>query len=168
MTQVLGLFKEDEAAAAATITLQEAGYTNEQFNILTGSPYPEGAFGEKESSHRLYVFPFIGALLGFSVALLLTTATQAAFPLVVGGKPILSIPPMIIIAYEGTMLGAILFTVLGIFFESRIPNLKAGLYDPRITEGYVGIIMDVSIETVDSVEKIFRGAGAEDVIQKSS
>ena len=56
----------------------------------------------------------------------------------------------------------------GIFFESRIPNLKAGLYDPRITEGYVGIIMDVSIETVDSVEKIFRGAGAEDVIQKNS
>ncbi len=165
MANILALFKEEEEAANATEALQQAGYPNDNFEILTGSPYPDGTFGEREAKHRLYVFPFMGALLGFSVALLLTMATQAAYPLVTGGKPILSIPPMIIIAYEGTMLGAILFTVLGIFFESRIPNLRAGLYDPRITEGYIGITVKCAEERVNAVDQLFRHAGAEDVIK---
>ena len=48
---------------------------------------------------------------------------------------------MAIITYEGTMLGAIIFTVLGIIFESRLPRPKLGLYDERITAGYVGILV---------------------------
>ena len=166
MTQMLALFKEEEAAANATEALQGAGHSNETFDILTGSPYPEGAFGEMEPKHRLYVFPLMGAITGFSVGLLLMTATQAAFPLVVGGKPILSIPAMLIPMYEGTMLGAILFTVAGIIFESRLPNLKGGLYDPRITEGYIGITMRVPAETAPSVEQILKQAGADDILQR--
>ena len=61
MAHMLALFKEDEAAASATEALQQAGYTNENFEILTGSPYPEGSFGERVAKHRLYVFPFLGA-----------------------------------------------------------------------------------------------------------
>ncbi|MCL0044001.1 DUF3341 domain-containing protein [Dehalococcoidia bacterium] len=167
MAQMLGLFKQDEEAVSATDALEQAGYTNENYEILTGSPYPEGSFGERETKHRLYVYPFLGALLGLSIGLLLTGATQAAWPLITGGKPILSIPPMIIISYEGMMLGAILFTVLGIFFESRLPNLRAGLYDPRITEGYVGITVECGEERVNAVDQLFRRAGAEDVLTKA-
>lgn len=166
MAYMLGLFKEENADAAANATeaLEQAGYTNENFEILTGSPFPEGAFGEREPKHKLYVFPFMGALLGLSVALLLTSATQAAYPLVVGGKPILSLPAMTIIAYEGTMLGAILFTVLGIFFESRIPNPNAGIYDTRITEGYIGITVEVSEDRLNATQQLFQRSGAEDVV----
>jgi len=167
MAQMLALFKEDEAAASATEALEQAGYANDNFEILTGSPYPEGAFGEREAKHRLYVFPFMGAVFGFSLAIAWTTWTQAAYPLVTGGKPILSIPPMIIIAYEWTLLFAIIFTIVGIFFESRIPNLKAGIYDPRITEGYIGITVEVAEERVNSVDQLFRRAGADDVLTRS-
>ena len=167
MTQMLGLFKEAEKAAAATEALEQSGYGSDNFDILTGSPYPEGAFGEREVKHRLYVFPFIGAILGISTALLLTVGTQLAYPMVTGGKPILSIPTMLIIAYEGTMLGAILFTVLGIFFESRIPNPRAGIFDPRITEGYIGITLECSEDRVNSVEKLLKRAGADDVLQET-
>ena len=167
MSHMLGLFTQAEATASATEALEQAGYSNENFEILTGAPYPEGSFGEREAKHKLYVYPFVGALLGFSVAMLLTGATQAAYPLVTGGKPILSLPAMIIIGYEGTMLGAILFTVLGIFFESRLPNLRAGIYDPRITEGYLGITVEVPEDRVNAVDQLFRRAGAEDVITES-
>ena len=166
MVQMLALFKEDEAAANATEALEQAGYNNENFEILTGSPYPEGAFGEREAKHRLYVFPFMGAAFGFSLAIAWTTWTQAAYPLVTGGKPILSLPPMFIIAYEWTLLFAIIFTIVGIFFESRIPNLKAGIYDPRITEGHVGITVQVAEERVNSVDQLFRRAGADDVLTR--
>ena len=166
MAYMLGLFKEEnaEAAANATEALEQAGYDNENFEILTGSPFPEGAFGEREANHKLYVFPFMGAILGLSVAILLTSATQSAYPLIVGGKPILSLPAMTIIAYEGMMLGAILFTVLGIIFESRLPNLNAGIYDPRITEGYIGITLRVEEDRINSVEQLFQRTGAEDII----
>ena len=62
------------------------------------------------------------------------------------------------------MLGAILFTVLGIFFESRLPNLNAGIYDPRITEGYIGITLKVDEDRINSVEQLFQRSGAEDII----
>jgi hypothetical protein len=125
----LGLFREADAAANAVSRLHEAGVSPRDLDVLTGNPYPEGAFGERHEPHRLYVFPFVGAFCGFAVALLLTVGTQLSYPMVTGGKPILAIPPMLVIMYEGTMLGAILFTVLGIIFESRLPRFGTGLYD---------------------------------------
>ena len=55
--QVLGLFVDAQEAADATDRLQEAGFAADDYEILTGSPYPEGAFGEHVPKHRLYAFP---------------------------------------------------------------------------------------------------------------
>ena len=80
-----------------------------------------------------------------------------------GGKPLLSIPPMAIIMYEGTMLGAILFTVFGIIFESRLPRLFMGAYDTRITEGYIGLAITTSEDRTGAAEETLKKAGAEEV-----
>jgi len=160
---ILGLFNDANAAADAGDGLRSAGVSDNDFDFLTDAPYPEGAFGEREEKHKVYVFPFIGALLGLTSALLLTTMTQVAYPMVTGGKPIISLPPMAVISYEGTMLGAILFTVLGIIFESRLPNLKKGLYDTRITEGYIGVLVNAEQTQHDRVANVLNQAGAVDV-----
>ncbi len=162
-TGVLGLYSDANYAAEAGDSLQRMGIDDGDYDFLTGAPYPEGAFGEKESSHRLYVFPFVGALCGLTAGILLTSMTQMAYPLVTGGKPILSLPPMAIVTYEGTMLGAILFTVLGILFESRLPRPSLGLYDDRITEGYIGVLVECEPEQVERVEQVLTQAGAEDI-----
>jgi hypothetical protein len=132
--------------------------------VLTDTPYPEGAFGEQHVQHRLYVFPLIGAACGFAVGLLLTIGSQIDYPLITGGKPILSIPPMFNVMYEGTMLGAIIFTVLGIIFESRLPWFGGAPYDPRISSGMIGVLA-AAAGNVDVVERIFRQAGAVDVVR---
>src|SRR3990167_5958415 len=106
---VLGLFRDPEQVAQAMDTLRSAGFASRDLKTLTDTPYPDGAFGEEPEKHRLYVFPFIGAACGFSMGLLITIATQLAYPMITGGKPLLSIPPMINVMYEGTMLGAIMF-----------------------------------------------------------
>ena len=160
---VLGLYQDAEYAAEAGDALQAQGLTNEDYDFLTGAPYPEGAFGERHNSHRLYVFPFVGALCGLTAGILLTSMTQMAYPLVTGGKPILSLPPMAIVTYEGTMLGAILFTVLGIIFESRLPRPRMGLYDDRITQGYIGVLVTCDEGQVEGVERALAQAGAADV-----
>ena len=158
---LLGLFREVDEAVNAADNLKDQGVT--EFQVLSGSPYPEGTFGEPPSPHKLYVFPLIGAALGLSVALLLTAGTQLAYPLVTGGKPILALPPMFIVSYEGTMLGAVLFTILGVIFESRLPRMGTGLYDARITEGYIGIAVAVAEEQVEQVRGAFQSANAVDV-----
>ncbi len=165
---VLGLFREPEAAAKAVESLQANGFGENEYEVLTGTPYPEGAFGEKPVKHRLYVFPFIGGISGLSVALLLTIGTQVTQPLVTGGKPILSLPPMAIISYEGMMLGAIIFTVLGIIFESRLPRPAMGLYDRRISEGFVGVLVSCEEDRLGAAERALRDAGANDMKHDTS
>lgn len=160
---VLGLYENAENAAEAGDALKEAGLSNEEFDFLTGTPYPEGAFGERHSRHRLYVFPLAGAICGLTAGILLTSMTQMAYPLVTGGKPILSLPPMAIISYEATLLGAILFTVIGIIFESRLPRLKLGLYDDRITDGMIGVLVECEDAQTPRVEQVLTQAGAVEV-----
>jgi hypothetical protein len=70
---------------------------------------------------------------------------------------------MFIIAYEGTMLGAILSTIIGVIFESRLPRAKLGLYDPRITEGYIGLVVVAPDGDTDRVDALFKAANATDV-----
>ena len=160
---VLGLFSDEDSAADAMDALKEGGFAQKECEILTGVPYPEGTFGEAEPVHKLYRFPLVGAASGFIIGILLTVGTQLAYPLVTGGKPILSIPPMAIVIYEGTMLGAIIFTVVGIIFESRLPRLFMGAYDTRITEGFIGVAVTTTQEKVTRAEDLLRGAGAEDI-----
>ncbi|MCL6650113.1 MAG: DUF3341 domain-containing protein, partial [Chloroflexi bacterium] len=79
------------------------------------------------------------------------------------------VPPMVIITYEGTMLGAIIFTILGTLFESRLPNLTGGVYDPRImTEGYIGVVVNGPPERLSQAETIFQSVGAEDVVREAA
>ncbi len=160
---VLGLFQDENVVADTLDSLKAAGYAPAEYEVLTGTPYPEGTFGEAQPVHKLYRFPLIGAACGFIIGLVLTAGTQLAFPLVTGGKPILSIPPMAIIMYEGTMLGAILFTIAGIIFESRLPRLFMGAYDTRITEGYIGVAVTTEDSKVGKAEDLLKKAGALDI-----
>jgi hypothetical protein len=163
----LGLYAEPASAARAVGALRQAGFAQQDVDILTDTPYPEGAFGEAHTRHRLFVFPLIGAACGFAVGLLLTVGTQIDYPLVTGGRPILSIPPMINVMYEGTMLGAIIFTVLGIIFESRLPWFGQAPYDPRISEGYIGVLVASAPARLDAAEQALRQAGAADIVREA-
>ncbi len=160
---VLGLFDDPETAASATSELKQADFSGHDFDILSSAPFPEGAFGEEPRHHRLFVFPLIGALSGLSMGVLITAGTQLSYPLVTGGKPILSIPPMMVIIYEGTMLGAIIFTVLGVLFESRLPRMGPTVYDPRITDGYIGVLVRGAEDKVERAAEIMRRFGAVDI-----
>lgn len=163
---VLGLYPDLDSAVAGVDAINEIGFTRGDFEVLSHAPYPEGTFGEEESMHRLGLWPLMGAVCGFAVGLLITGGTQMAYPLVTGGKPLFSIPPMIIIMYEGTLLAAVLFTVIGVLFESRLPRLggPGALHDERISYGYIGILLTAPEERAEEAAVAMRTAGAEDVI----
>ncbi len=163
-TSILGLFQRPEPAADAMDGLKEAGFDLGTFDVLTGTPYPEGAFGEHVPQHRLFRFPAFGAIIGFTLSVFLTSVTQLAYPMVTGGKPILSIFAMLIIMYEMTMLAGVIATVIGIVFESRLPNMKPGIYDTRITEGWIGVVITFDDDSkVADAERVLNGAGAVEI-----
>lgn len=163
---VLGLYSEALSAADAVVSLRDAGFDDRNFEVLTDTPYPPGAFGEGPARNRLWVFPLVGAACGLVVGLLLTIGTQLAYPLDTGGKPILAIPPTFIILYEGTLLGAIIMTIVGFVFEARLPRGALGLYDPRISEGWIGVLVAVGEDQVGRAEEALRSAGPEDVVRQ--
>ena len=162
---LLALYREPEDVVRALDALRAAGFSGRDLEVLSDSPYPDGAFGEEPERHHLYAFSLVGALAGLAVGLLLTIGTQLSYPLVTGGKPILSIPPMINVIFEGTMLGAIVFTVLGVLFESRLPRLGQLPYDARISEGYLGVVVTRADGRLDAAERALRAAGAVDVVK---
>ena len=160
---ILGLYADADAAANAMAALQAAGFRSPELEVLTDSPYPEGAFGEREVHHHLFTFSVVGAVCGFVVGLLVVIGVQIAYPEVQGGKPLLSIPPMINVLYESTLLGAIVVTVVGVIFESRLPDFSGDPYDPRISEGYVGVLVH---RPGHGAEDLLRQNGAVDIVVK--
>ena len=167
---LLGVFADVDSAAEGARRLKSAGFTNDDYEVLTGNPYPEGAFGEHVKRDKLFVFPIVGGLIGFSIAILFTAGTQTAFPIVTGGKPILAIPAMLIIAYEFSLLFAMIFTVMGVFFESRLPRTTGAgpVYDTRITLGYIGLLANVEEGRVQAAQQAFQDGGAADVVRETA
>ena len=101
------------SAYAAAI---EEGLDANELEVLSNVPI-EGFDGPKS---RVLVYALGGALLGGLTVFLLATESAKAYPLVTGGMPIVAGPAVGLVTYEGTALGAILATVLGVLWEGRI------------------------------------------------
>lgn len=162
---VMGLFDAPEPVAEARVRLRDRGFAEEaQLEVLTDAPYPVGAFGEEPPRHHLAVFIVGGGVFGVVLGLLLTVGTQLSYPLVTGGKPILAIPPMVNVIFETMMLFAIVFGFFGVLLESRLLTARGGVYDPRISEGLIGLAISGRNDRRDDAIAILRAAGAVDVV----
>jgi len=162
---VLGVFAELDAAVEAVERLRKAGLRN----ITAFSPMPshdlEHALHAPESPVRL--FTLVGGLTGAATGFALPTWTSLDWPLVTGGKPILSIPPMLIIAFELGILFGALSTVAGLFINARLPRARTQVvYDPQFSQGHFGIFVSANGKGAEA-SKIFQDAGAVSVRDKT-
>ena len=129
----------------------------EGFDVKAYAPYPdhhiEHALGYGQSPVR--VWALVGGLTGAATGLAFTMWTSMDWPLVVGGKPIVSIPPYVIIIFELTVLFGALSTIIGLFVLSRLPNLKpAVIYDPEFTAGRYGVYVEADGGRLDEARSI--------------
>jgi len=134
--------------------------------IRTISPVPlpevDGILGSKPSPVRM--FTLAGGLLGFVAGWALTIGSVEHYPLIVGGKPLLSLTPFGVIAYICTILFGALFTVAGMLLNARLPRIQVGrAYDPRLTGNRFGLQILCRSEEIDRVKSMLLAAGAEEV-----
>src|SRR5581483_1594285 len=100
--------------------------------------------------------------------LLLVIGTQLYYPLVTGGKPIVSIPPILNILFEGVMLGAITFTFFGFLFEARLSGVGRIPWDKRISDGYIGVAVLRAEGREGAAKAALLEAGAVDIVESES
>jgi hypothetical protein len=157
---LLGIYGNPRQAAAAVTALHAGGFAE----VEAYSPTPEHALedavgGEASTVHR---FVLIGGLLGCFVGFALPIYTVLEWPLITGGKALISIPPFVIIAFELTILCAALGGVLGFLVLVGMPRLRrTGLYDTRFTEDRYGVQVACARDRVGAAEAILTAHGAE-------
>jgi len=104
--------------------LVNQGTPTDKLDVITPIPVPqtETILRKKESPLRL--FTLAGALTGMSAGFALTIFTVIDWPLITGGKPLISIPPFIVIAFALTILLGSLASFAGFLILSKLPSLK--------------------------------------------
>jgi len=162
---VLGIFGEVDATALAIERLREAGLRD--MTVFTPVPRHEleHALHEPESPVRL--FTLVGGLTGAATGFALAIWTSLDWPLITGGKPIISLPAFVVIAFELSILFGALSTVVGLFINARLPRARRNVvYDPSFSAGKFGIFVAATDARISEAAGILRECGAEEVRER--
>jgi hypothetical protein len=162
-TGVLGVFPHLDTASHAVETLRGHGYP-----LTVYSPTPrhelEEALDAPESAVR--IFTLMGAFTGTAAGAALAVWMSLDWPLITGGKEIVSLPAFTVIMFELTVLIGALSTVAGLFLTGRLPRIgkSEAMYIPAFTSNRFGVFVHVAPEHYDEVRAIMSDSGSEEVL----
>jgi hypothetical protein len=163
VTGLVGSFRHVDSLLEAIEQVRAAGYRD----LQALSPVPHHAIDEalEKPPSPVRYFTLIGCLLGCLTGFTLTIATSLYYPLITGGKPIVSIPPFLVIVFELTILFGGLLTLGGMLLNARLP--KVGIepaYSPRFSGDQFGLWVRCSDKDYDAVTALLKRAGAEEIL----
>ncbi len=157
---LLAAYRELDAATDAISSLKENGYAD--YTVYAPAPIPElaDAVGHKVSPVRLWTL--FGGLTGCVAGFAMTLWMSYDYPVVVGGKPLGSVIPYVVIGFELTILIGALSTLAGLAFHTWRTNQRAP-YDGRFSDDQIGIYVPCPVERRPAVEDLLKTAGATEV-----
>ena len=128
-SNALGLFGAPAQALAAAGKLKDEGFAH--LDLITPIPLHgvDEVLGKKRSVIKR--FTLFGAIFGGLGGFTLAAGTAVLFVHPTGGRPVITIPPFLIIGYEMTIMFGILATVLGFLISSRLPAIRDRVYVPE-------------------------------------
>ncbi len=151
---LFALFEHLDTTIDACKALRNAGYKG----FRAFAPLPEHQLledGLALTDSPVRVFTLAGGLTGAATGFAFTSWTSMDWPLVTGGKPILSIPAYVVIAFECAILFGALATVIGLFVNARLPNFRPMVaYHPECSRGSFGVYVAVPASRADEVRDI--------------
>jgi Alternative complex III, ActD subunit len=171
MNAIYGLYPDPDSAQRALNALEqsqgELGFNDRDIAVLSGEPYEEYGFGQRDNVTRMPWIAVLGGLAGGLSGWWFVSFTQKDYPMISGGMHLVTKWPNGIITYELTMLGAILATLITLLIAARIPDWSGHkLSDPAISNGKILIgVTNPPAGARDELEKRLRAAGAE-VVKK--
>src|SRR5204862_5802887 len=129
---IVGVFAHVDTTVRALEELKAKGY----HDLTVYTPVPvheiEEVLERDRPVSRVRLFTLIGGLTGMASGFLLTIWSSLQWGLTTGGKPVASIPPFLVTAFELTILFGGIATVLGMALLGRPPRLTPRpSFDPR-------------------------------------
>ncbi|HXG43847.1 MAG TPA: DUF3341 domain-containing protein [Gemmatimonadales bacterium] len=158
---VLGAFRHLDAACDAIRALRASG--RRDFTVYSAAPNHEleEALGYGVSPVRL--FTLVGGATGIAAGVGMTFWMSLDWPLVVGGKPIATVPPYVVFMFELMVLLGALSTIVGLVILSLTRPTRGLAYDPSFSDDRIGIFVPAGGEQAREIERMLREAGAEEV-----
>lgn len=135
-------FDTPEAFLAALRAQRDNGVARRRLRVRM--PYPVEQAEELLIGRpsRMRYFALAGGLGGFGGGFLLALLTSVDWPLVTGGKPIISVPPFLLIGYLMTILFGSLVSFAGFLWLARLPDPGPLIEDRPFDSRFVLIIDD--------------------------
>lgn len=159
---VIGFYADFPSLIAATRAARAQGCG--EIRTISPVPLPEvdEILGSQPSPVRR--FALAGGLTGFVVGWALTIGSVYHYPLIVGGKPLISLTPFGVVAYICTILFGALFTVAGMLINARLPRIQVGRgYDSRLTGNRLGLQIICAEGDIEKLRRRLAESGAEEV-----
>lgn len=157
MSGVLGIFLDEAArdAAAARLGPRAPAPT-------AVSPVPP--HDDRPSPIRF--FTLAGAIAGGAAGFGLSAYASTKWGMVVSAKPLVAIPPFLVVAFECAILFGALATALGVLLLAFLPSLfeHRGLpawFDPRLTADRWGLFVPCAAAEAAAIERALSASGAE-------
>lgn len=166
VSPIKAVYEHMDALLEGIHQLKKAGVKD----MIVLSPCPrheiEEAVYEGEPSPVRW-FTLFGTLFGAVMAFSLMTMTHANWPMILpGGKPVVSIPPFLVVTFEGTILWGSLLTFIGLMVMCRLPsfNLPKAVEDGRFTSDCFGIVIEnIYAHDASKVKALLATSGATEV-----
>jgi hypothetical protein len=162
-TTLLALFEEVEPAAEGIQRLHKLGLADDRIQVISGVPVMARALGRPKQRSKIPLLALAGAIGGFLLGLFFAFGTPALFAVHVGGQPTLPIPPGIIVITELTLLGLLVFTFLGVFFESYLPAFGPLDYVAGVSDGKIAVLVTCQTDEKKKYVEALTASGAESV-----
>ena len=122
--------------------LVEGGTPPARLRVLMPFEVPEAEALLGHRPDRLRFFALGGAVSGFGGGLALTVYSAVSWPIVVGGKPVVSLPPFLLIGYLLTILFGSLGAFAGFLLLARMPSPRGLAPDAEVPDRFVIVVGD--------------------------
>lgn len=156
---VTGLFKTQKETLAAIEKIQRQGWQVTEVHSPIPSSAINQALGRKKS--KVGWFTLTGGIIGFFSGFALAVFTATRWNLIVSGKPIISWIPFFVIAFECTILFAVLGNVLGVLTQVGLPEKDYEKnYAPECSGDLYGIEVASTLADVDSLRDLLHRSGS--------
>ena len=142
MSRLHALFDNPAQARAALERLAADSTSADAIEIRSSVPLGHDVVpGADKFRSRAPLFAVLGGLAGGACTIALSLVAARSYEMAAGGMPTIAVPPLMIVTFEGTALGAILFTVATVLIECGLPRLfwSPDPFDEQLAEGKIVI-----------------------------
>lgn len=133
------------------------GVSMEDVIIKSPIEHPEVSAKLGERPVRIQWFTLLGVLVGPITVVTGIASAQATFIYQVrGGRPVIPVPPDLVLMYEIFVLSAVFMTFISCMITITRKKNKSPLYHKAVSEDKIAILVKAEAQSIPQVNEIFK------------